>query len=174
MKHKILKAVVVEDEDLAREDFIRLIKNFEAIEFAGEASNLSDAINVCSSVEPDLVFLDIQLGNESGFELLEHIDPKTKVIFVTAYDEYAVKAFEVGAYDYLLKPVTNERLSLAIEKFSQLNNQNEKEEKSFSYDDNIFIKIDTKYQFVKISSIKYINSADDIRKLKLPVQPEEN
>ena len=150
MKQRNFRAIVVEDEELAREDFIRLLRNFDSVELVGEASNLTEATSICQSQNPDIVFLDIQLANESGFDLIEHLDSKTKIIFVTAYDEHAIKAFEVGAYDYLLKPVTTERLKQALEKIISVESLSEQSGKNFSYDDSIFIKLDTKYQFIKI------------------------
>ena len=125
-----IKVVIVDDEELAREDFKRLLQKFDNIDLADEAVSLKDAIEKCNSHKPDVVFLDIQLANESGFDLIDHLDQSTKVIFVTAFDEYAIKAFEVSAYDYLLKPVTFERLQQSIEKVAAFDEYETKSEKS--------------------------------------------
>lgn len=162
-----ISAIIVEDEELAREDFKRLLQKFDNVELTDEATTLSDAIEKCNKNKPDVVFLDIQLANESGFDLIDHLDKDTKIIFVTAFDEYAIKAFEVSAYDYLLKPVTPERLQQSIEKVISIDTPESKTEKFLSIDDSIFLKLDTKYQFVKISKIKYILSANDYSEIKI-------
>lgn len=165
-----IKVVIVDDEELAREDFKRLLQKFGNIELVGEAISLNDALEKCNTYKPDIVFLDIQLGNESGFDLIDHLDNTTKVIFVTAFDEYAIKAFEVSAHDYLLKPVTLERLQISIEKVTTDEPENAKHDKPLSIEDSIFLKLDTKYQFVKIDSIKFILAANDYSEVKIEGQ----
>jgi len=167
MKEQKIKAIVVDDEKLAIEDFKRLLHEFDNIELVGEANSLKEAIGKCNQFKPDVVFLDIQLANESGFDLIDHLDKNTKVIFVTAFDEYAIKAFEVSAYDYLLKPVTHERLLQSIEKISSAEKNESRSEKTLSVDDSIFLKLDTKYQFINVSKIKYILSANDYSEIKI-------
>ena len=167
MKHRFT-AVIVDDEQLARDDFKRLLANVNNVELIGEASNLQEAIAKCNDLNPEIVFLDIQLTNDSGFDLIDHLSQETKIVFVTAYDEYAIKAFEVNAYDYLLKPVTLERLNQTIEKI--LTNEEFKQETEnhkLSVDDSIFLKLDSNYSFIKLSSIKYISSADDYSEVML-------
>src|SRR5512133_1127119 len=100
-----LKAIIVDDERLARVNLRNLLEHHPEIEVVGEAGSCKSAIESISFYKPQLIFLDIQLSGETGFDLLEMIDNSIKVIFVTAYDEYAIRAFEVNAVDYLLKPV---------------------------------------------------------------------
>src|SRR5699024_4945434 len=105
-----MRALIVDDERLARNELTRLLQGYSEIEIVGEAVNADDAHEKIRSLNPDVLFLDIQMPGKSGFELLEMLDATPKVIFTTAYDEYALKAFEVNALDYLLKPVNNDRL----------------------------------------------------------------
>ena len=162
-----INVMIVEDEELAREDFKRLLQKFENLTLVNEATSLDEAIRKYNLQKPDIIFLDIQLSNESGFDLIDHIDADTKIVFVTAYDEYAIKAFEVNAYDYLLKPVTLERLQQSIERITSTDESKAELSKDLSIDDSIFLKLDTKYQFIKISKIKYILSANDYSEIKI-------
>jgi two-component system LytT family response regulator len=111
-----LKAVIVDDEEPARELIKVFLKDFENIEVSGEAMNGFDGAKLVNSVQPDLVFLDIQMPKVDGFEMLELLDNPPKIIFCTAFDEYAIKAFEHNAVDYLLKPFSSKRFSEAIAK----------------------------------------------------------
>ena len=99
-----LKAIIVDDERLARVNLIKLLESVQEIEIVGEADSCKTALEVIGEQKPQLIFLDIQLCGETGFDLLEMIKHSIKVIFVTAFDEYAIRAFEVNAVDYLLKP----------------------------------------------------------------------
>jgi two-component system LytT family response regulator len=112
-----MKALLVDDERLARNELRRLLAPFSELEIVGEAGNAKQAREQLKELSPDLVFLDVQMPGESGMELLESLEaPLPEVIFTTAYDEFAVKAFELNALDYLLKPVDPARLAAAIEK----------------------------------------------------------
>ena len=111
-----MKALIVDDERLARVELHRLLAAHPEIEIVGEASNGQEALDAIAALEPDLLLLDIHMPGISGFELLERLEHLPQVIFTTAYDEYAIKAFEVNALDYLLKPVTPERLASALER----------------------------------------------------------
>jgi two-component system LytT family response regulator len=105
-----MKALIVDDERLARTELKRLLNPFKDIKVVGEAVNADDAIEKIDQLKPDLLFLDIQMPGKSGFELLEELDTVPTVIFTTAYDEYALKAFEYNALDYLLKPIEDQYL----------------------------------------------------------------
>ena len=112
-----MRALIVDDETLARGLLVEQLVEQGGVEVVGEASNGFEAVKRCEELRPDLVFLDIQMPKLSGFEVLELLgESAPAVIFVTAYDEYALKAFEVHAVDYLLKPVEPERLSAALER----------------------------------------------------------
>src|SRR5699024_10478199 len=106
----------IDDEALARENIKNHLKAFDEIEVIGECENGFEAFKTIEKYGPDLVFLDIQMPKINGFELLELIDEKPKIIFTTAFDEYALKAFETGAVDYLLKPFSKERFRRAVTK----------------------------------------------------------
>ena len=155
-----MKALLVDDERLARTELTRLLEKFPEIEIIGEATNGEEAIEKIEELNPDLVFLDIQMPGMTGFEVLEHLHIVPNIIFVTAYDEYALKAFEVNALDYVLKPVELNRLEKAIEKVKE----DEKESKSsnsdnkLTYDSQIFIKDGEKCWFVKMDKVRMFES----------------
>lgn len=111
-----IKAVIVDDERLARVELRRLLAAHPEVEIAGEASGGDEALAMISALAPDLLFLDIEMPGMTGFELLERLEDVPTVIFTTGYDQYAIRAFEVNALDYLLKPVAPERLAAAIER----------------------------------------------------------
>ncbi len=103
-------------KDLHAKNCVRFCLNLTEISIVGEAENLSEAIELIQTKKPDVVFLDIQLQNENGFDLLEKVEKNFKLIFVTAFDAFAIRAFEINALDYLLKPVNPERLAKTLER----------------------------------------------------------
>ena len=109
-----MKALLIDDERLARLELRRLLAGHPEVEIAGEARGGEEALALIPKLAPDLIFLDIQMPGMSGFDLLERLEELPQVIFTTAYDEYALKAFEVNALDYLLKPVAQNRLAAAL------------------------------------------------------------
>ena len=109
-----MKAMIVDDEPLARRELRRLLAEFPEIEIVGEAANIEEAAVGVEQLQPDLLFLDIQMPGGTGFDLLARLENVPHVIFTTAYDHHAVRAFEVNALDYLLKPIEPERLAGAI------------------------------------------------------------
>jgi two-component system LytT family response regulator len=111
-----MKALVVDDEPLARRELRRLLGAFPSVQIVGEAGNLDEARACIEALSPDIVFLDIQMPGGTGFDLLSQLDRVPRIIFTTAYDQYAVKAFDVNALDYLLKPIEPERLATALRK----------------------------------------------------------
>jgi two-component system LytT family response regulator len=111
-----MTALIVDDERLARLELIRLLAPHPEIEIVGEARNGAEAAAMIPKLAPDLLFLDIQMPGMTGFDVLEQLDDVPQVIFTTAYDEYAIKAFEVSALDYLLKPIAPPRLAAALAK----------------------------------------------------------
>jgi len=114
-----LKTILIDDERLAREELKLLLNKYDEIDIIDEAKNGEEGISKIKELKPDLIFLDISMPGINGFEMLKKLDEIPKVIFVTAYDEYAIKAFEVNALDYILKPVDPIRLSEAIQKLSK-------------------------------------------------------
>ena len=108
------RALIVDDEPLARRELRRLLAGFPEVQVAGEAGNIDEGRAAIERLAPDLVFLDIQMPGGSGFDLLAQLDRVPRIVFTTAYDQYAVKAFDVNALDYLLKPIEPERLAQAL------------------------------------------------------------
>ncbi|MEJ2195922.1 MAG: LytTR family DNA-binding domain-containing protein [Ignavibacteriaceae bacterium] len=153
------KSIIVDDEELAREDLKALLKDFKEIEIIGEAETVEQTKTLIKKLDPDLIFLDIQMPGKTGFDLLEELQINAKIIFVSAYDEYAIRAFEVNAKDYLLKPVIKERLSLAIDRLKTERVIDENIVAKLEFDDSIFVMVNNHYQFVKIGSIIKISSA---------------
>jgi two-component system, LytTR family, response regulator len=156
-----MQAIIVDDEKLARFEMRFLLKDYPQIEIVGEAENLRQANHLIKTQKPELIFLDIQLGNESGFDLLDNNDIQAQLVFVTAYDEYAVRAFEVNAIDYLLKPVNPERLKNTIQRIGRLHRAKEKDIKKLDYEDRVYVNSDRCLKFVKISTIQYIQANGD-------------
>src|SRR5450432_3089166 len=113
---QMIRAVIIDDERLARNELKKLLQEFPEIEIVAEAANANEGIEKIDSLIPDLIFLDIQMPGKTGFDMLAELDKAPDVIFTTAYDEYALKAFEVNALDYLLKPVEPKRLADALQK----------------------------------------------------------
>jgi two-component system, LytTR family, response regulator len=113
-----MRALLIDDERLARVELRRLLKNHPEVEIIGEAQNAEDALQQIRRLEPDVLFLDIQMPGRNGFQLLEELDEVPAVIFTTAHDEFALKAFEVSALDYLVKPIVPARLAAAIARLS--------------------------------------------------------
>src|SRR4029434_10299845 len=111
-----MKVAIVDDEDLARKVLREYLEDFEDVEIVAECANGFEAVKAVTELKPDLLLLDIQMPRLDGFEVLELIERETNVIFITAYDQYAIRAFDVHAIDYLLKPFSAERLSEALDR----------------------------------------------------------
>lgn len=111
-----MKALIVEDSRLARVELKKLLQIHNNIELCGEAANPRDALPIITKERPELLFLDINMPGKNGFELLQELDYEPKVIFITAFADYALRSFEFATVDYLLKPITAERLKIAIDK----------------------------------------------------------
>ncbi|MFN4146846.1 MAG: LytR/AlgR family response regulator transcription factor [Runella sp.] len=161
-----MKALIIDDERLARNELRRLLDNFPRLEIVGEAANADEAAKMIQEHHPDLLFLDIQMPGKNGFELLESLgDEMTpEVIFTTAYDEYALKAFEYNALDYILKPIDLPRLSEAVqrvfEEFERKHHQQDisTERKILGENDQVFIKDGEKCWFVKLGKVRLFES----------------
>ena len=153
---KNIKAVIVEDSRLARNELKELIKAHKEIEIVGEAENVDEGYELINKTNPDLLFLDINMPEKDGFELLEMLDEVPTTIFTTAFDEYAIKSFEYNAFDYLLKPINQKRFSKSIEKVLENTNETAEEttnDNALSLDKQIFIKDGEKCWLVKIQDI---------------------
>ena len=165
------KAIMIDDERLARNELKKLLQDFPEVEIIGEAANAAEGISKIEELNPDLIFLDIQMPGKTGFDLLTELDKAPHVIFTTAYDEYALKAFEVNALDYLMKPVETQRLADALHKLVQA------EEKELSSSiaginrgtlqehDQVFVKDGERCWFVKLSEVRLFESVGNYAKV---------
>ena len=156
-----MKALIIDDERLARVELRRLLTPFKEINIVGEAVNAEDALGKITELNPDLIFLDIQMPGKNGFELLEELDSVPTVIFTTAYDEYALKAFEYNAIDYLLKPIEPARLEESVKKIIEKERKQSTEitpGNTLSEDDQVFVKDGEKCWFVKLSTVRLFES----------------
>jgi len=158
---KPFNVLVVDDERLARKDIISLLSVHENMTVVGEADDVPSAIKAIERLNPDVIFLDIQMPGDSGFDLLEKADVDAHIIFVTAYDEYAIRAFEVNALDYLLKPVNPDRLAKALEKLELQEQETSVSIRRLHYDDRLFLLLGKHYKFLKVKSILNIIAAGD-------------
>jgi len=161
-----MRALVIDDERLARKELINLLSQHESVEVVGEAINVDDAKDKIEKLNPDVIFLDIQMPEKTGFDLLEELDHVPHVIFTTAYDEYALKAFQVNALDYLLKPIEPERLSEALKRLQTKIIDQQREEsqdssgsdKKLSLQDQVFVKDGDRCWFVKLVNVRLFES----------------
>src|SRR5688572_20267942 len=130
-----MKAIIIDDERLARQELRNLLSAHKEIEVVAECANAMEAKEKIAEISPDVIFLDIQMPGKTGLELLEEISALPEVVFVTAYDEYAIRAFEINALDYLLKPVQPQRLAETVKKLLNKENGERKENNSPLNDD---------------------------------------
>jgi two-component system LytT family response regulator len=168
----IKRAIIIDDERLARNELKKLLMDYPEVEVVAEAANASEGIEKVESLQPDLIFLDIQMPGKTGFDMLAELDRSPHVIFTTAYDEYALKAFEVNALDYLLKPVEPKRLADALHKLDQVD---EKEglntatptvnRGTLGEVDQVFVKDGERCWFVKLSDIRLFESVGNYAKV---------
>lgn len=170
-----LKAIIVDDERLARAELKKLLQAYPDIDIVDEAANADEGVEKIESQNPDIIFLDIQMPGKTGFDLLTELDRLPQVIFTTAYDEYALKAFEVNALDYLLKPVEPKRLADALHKLEYVE---EKEALASSplgapginrgilgENDQVFVKDGERCWFVKLNEIRLFESVGNYAKV---------
>lgn len=154
-----MKALLIDDERLARNELRRLLTAHTDVEIVGEAVDVEDALEKYESLKPDLLFLDVQMPGADGFTLLERLEGATPhVIFTTAYDEFAVKAFEFNALDYLLKPVDPSRLGAALEKLRLRAVSDTAPRTRLSLDDKVFVREGDQCWFVPVKNIRLLES----------------
>lgn len=154
-----MKAIIIDDERLARQELKNLLAVHKEIDVVAECANAEQAKEKIAEINPDVIFLDIQMPGKTGLELLEDISVLPEVVFVTAYDEYAIRAFEINALDYLLKPVQPQRLAETIKKL--LNKEvGEKQENDtpLNESDQVFVKDGEKCWFVSLQNIRLFES----------------
>ena len=163
---KVYKTIIIDDERLAREELKSILSNYDQIEVIDEAKNGEEGIDKIKELEPDLIFLDISMPGMSGFEMLKQLETIPRVIFITAYDEFALKAFEVNALDYILKPIDTNRLEEALERLKRTDEQEFESTNKFIKDENrklgltdkVFIKDGEKCYFVQLSEVRMLES----------------
>jgi two-component system LytT family response regulator len=161
-----MRTLIIDDERLARKELGVLLTGFPQVEIIGEYQNADEAIIAIERDMPDLIFLDIQMPGKNGFEILAALEYVPRVIFVTAYDEYALKAFEVNALDYLLKPVEMHRLEAAINRIDQeliqdkvsITKSETNGERVLGFKDQIFLKDGEKCWFVTLEEVRLFES----------------
>jgi len=163
---KVFKTLIIDDERLAREELKLLLKDYIEIEVIGEGKNAAEGIQLVRDLKPDLIFLDVSMPGMNGFEMIRQLDEIPHVIFVTAYDEYAIKAFEVNALDYIMKPVDPVRLKDAIQKLigseEDFDSANmpvlDRRDRYLTVEDRVFIKDGEKCWFIELSKVRMLES----------------
>ncbi|CAN5496636.1 LytTR family DNA-binding domain-containing protein [soil metagenome] len=166
-----IKAIIIDDERLARTELKKLLQEFSDISVIDEAANADEGVEKIETQSPDLIFLDIQMPGKTGFDLLGELDKAPHVIFTTAYDEYALKAFEVNALDYLLKPIEPKRLSDAIQKLQYEISKEREGLNGFlnrgplTESDQVFVKDGERCWFVKLNEIRLFESVGNYAKV---------
>ena len=168
----MIRAIIIDDERLARNELKKLLMEFPEIEVISEAANASEGVEQIENLNPELVFLDIQMPGKTGFDMLGELDKTPHVIFTTAYDEYALKAFEVNALDYLVKPVEPKRLADAIQKLHMQDDREPSQMQSLNVNrsilteqDQVFVKDGERCWFVKLSDIRLFESVGNYAKV---------
>ncbi|MFY0591686.1 LytR/AlgR family response regulator transcription factor [Roseivirga sp.] len=154
-----MKTLIIDDSRLARNELKRLLKEFDNVQIIGEAASADEAKEKIGELKPDLIFLDIQMPGKNGFQLLEELEVLPEVIFSTAYDEHALKAFEYNALDYLVKPVQKQRLAGSVSKvFDKIKKkeaeQSEGNDNLLTIHDQVFVKDGERCWFVQLSEIR--------------------
>ena len=153
-----MKALIIDDERLARKELASLLERHDHIEVVGEAANADEAEAMVAEKRPDLIFLDINMPGRDGFELLAALDPAPQVIFVTAYDEHALRAFQVNALDYVVKPIDPDRLAAALGKLHAQHEQDAPQREVLREGDQIFLRDGEKCWFVTLKDVRYFES----------------
>jgi two-component system LytT family response regulator len=159
---KKFTVIIIDDERLAREEVKRSLAAYPEFEIVGEAKNYDEAKEQIEALQPELIFLDIQMPGRSGFDLLESLNELPQVVFTTAFNEYAVKAFDIDALDYLVKPLRTERFAITIERIRKKLLKTEKYDAS---EKQVFIKDGSKCFFVQLKDVYLIESADNYARL---------
>jgi len=166
-----MKAIIIDDERLARTELRKLLQEYPEIEVIDEAANVEEGLLKIETHNPDLIFLDIQMPGKTGFDLLAELERTPQVIFTTAYDEYALKAFEVNALDYLLKPIEPKRLADAIHKLENGEGPHnplpggEGNRSLLTEQDQVFVKDGDRCWFVKLAEIRLFESVGNYAKV---------
>jgi two-component system LytT family response regulator len=159
------RAIIIDDERLARAELAYLLQKHPEVTVVGEAGGVKEAARLVETLHPDLIFLDIQMPRESGFDLFDRVPVRAAVVFVTAHDEFAVRAFEINALDYLMKPVNPARLAQTLERLDRRPARPLPPRRTLGYDDTMFVPVGPSPRFVKVSSLLCIQAEGDYSKL---------
>jgi two-component system LytT family response regulator len=162
---KKVSVIIIDDERSAREELKQLLKQYEDFDMVAEAGNADDAKELIVAIHPDLILLDIQMPERSGFELLESLDEVPAVLFTTAFNQYAVQAFELNALDYLMKPIRKERFDKAVQKVRNSLSIDMSTKNGMAATRQIFIKDGEHCYFVKLSDLYLIESLENYSRL---------
>ena len=160
-----MKAIIVDDTRLARQELQFLLKNHKDVQVIDEAENADEAKKKIEELKPDLVFLDIQMPDKDGFELLEMLDEVPQIVFTTAYSEYAIKAFDYNALDYLKKPITDDRLTLALQRVRENIEKQEEPKDVLSENSQVFVKDGEKCWFVTLKDVRLFEIWDNYTRI---------
>lgn len=167
---KNIRAVLVDDVEMMRITLKKVLEQFPHIELVGEASTFDEAKNVINELQPDLLLLDIDLNGLTSIDLMGEINCTPKIIFITSHENFAVKAFELNAVDYILKPISASRISKAIERITastiaEETEMNQDSDEKFQSDQIILLNFDNKMNFIKIKDINYIEAYGNYTKV---------
>ncbi|HRG81901.1 MAG TPA: response regulator [Chitinophagaceae bacterium] len=166
-----MKAIIIDDERLARAELKKLLLDYPEVEVVDEAANAEEGLAKIESQQPDLIFLDIQMPGKTGFDMLSQLEKAPQVIFTTAYDEFALKAFEVNALDYLVKPIEPKRLADAVQKLNASDIRDSRQEvistnnSLLTENDQVFVKDGERCWFVKLNEIRLFESVGNYAKV---------
>jgi two-component system LytT family response regulator len=163
-----LRAVVIDDERLARRELCALLRVHDAIEVVGEAASAAEALERVARLRPDVLFLDVQLNPGTGFDLIERLDHPVRLVFVTAFDAFALRAFEVNALDYLLKPINPQRLAQAVERLEAAADATAgttapapTPASRLTFEDRLFVEAHGRSRFLPVSGVVRITAEGD-------------
>lgn len=166
-----MKAIIIDDERLARAELKKLLLDYPEVEVVDEAANAEEGLAKIESQQPDLIFLDIQMPGKTGFDMLSQLEKAPQVIFTTAYDEFALKAFEVNALDYLVKPIEPKRLADAVQKLNASDIRDSRPDiistnnSLLTENDQVFVKDGERCWFVKLNEIRLFESVGNYAKV---------
>ena len=160
MSRERLSALIVDDERLARQELRTLLEVHPEVEVRGEAASVDEAARLLAREQPDVIFLDIQMPGESGFDLFTRAPVGARVVFVTAHDDHALRAFDVNALDYLLKPVAPERLAATIARLRE-DTGGDRPARRLEYGDFVFLPVDGRSRFLRVNQIVSVAASGD-------------
>jgi two-component system LytT family response regulator len=168
---KNIRAILVDDVEVMRITLKKVLQQFPNIKLVGEASTFEEAKKIINRLQPDLLFLDIDLNGLTSIDLIGEINCTPKIIFITSHENFAIKAFELNAVDYIMKPVSSKRISKAIERITtpadEIPEGSSENDEKFQSDQIILLNFDNKMNFIKISDINYIEAYGNYTKVNM-------